>query len=80
MRYLSNRPEHLNYHAAVAAELPIGSGAIESAHRYVLQSRLKRAGAWWTLENLRNMLALRVLRANREWDEYWTPCDQPKAA
>ena len=79
-RYLSNRPEHLNYHAALAAELPIGSGAIESAHRYVLQSRLKRSGAWWTLENLRNMLALRVLRANREWDEYWNPRDQPKAA
>ena len=79
-RYLSNRPEHLNYQAALAAELPIGSGAIESAHRYVLQSRLKRSGAWWTLDNLRNMLALRVLRANREWDEYWNPVDQRKVA
>ena len=79
-RYLSNRPASLNYQGALAAGLPIGSGAIESAHRYVLQNRLKRAGAWWTLDNLRNMLALRVLRANREWDEYWSPLDQRKVA
>ena len=79
-RYLSNRPTGLNYQGALAAELPIGSGAIESAHRYVLQSRLKRSGAWWTLDNLHNMLALRVLRANREWDEYWNPVDQRKVA
>ena len=30
--------------AKLAAELPIGSGEIESAHRYIIQSRLKRAG------------------------------------
>ena len=79
-RYISNRPNFLDYQRALAVGLPIGSGAIESAHRYVIQNRLKRAGAWWTLDNLHNMLALRVLRANREWDEYWNPADQPKAA
>jgi hypothetical protein len=30
--------------------LPIGSGEIESAHRYVAQQRLKRPGAWWRVE------------------------------
>ena len=79
-RYISNRPDFLDYQRALAAGLPIGSGAIESAHRYVIQNRLKRAGAWWTLDNLNNMLALRVLRANREWDEYWNSADLPKVA
>ena len=46
-------------------------GAIESAHRYVMQTRLKIAGAWWKVENLEKMLALRVLRANGGWDDYW---------
>ena len=78
-RYLSKRPDFLDYQKALAAGLPIGSGAIESAHRYVIQSRLKRAGAWWTLENLNNMLALRVLRANREWEDYWSQVDQKAA-
>ena len=49
----------------------IGSGEIESAHRYVIQIRLKIAGAWWKVENLSKMLALRVLRANRGWEDYW---------
>jgi len=79
VRYLSNRTDHLDYQGALAAELPVGSGEIESAHRYILHSRLKRAGTWWTADNLANMLALRVLRANREWDEYWTRIDQQAA-
>ena len=78
-RYISNRPDFLDYQGALAAGLPIGSGAIESAHRYVIQSRLKRAGAWWTLDNLDNMLVLRVLRANREWEDYWSQVDQKAA-
>jgi hypothetical protein len=36
-----------------------------------MQIRLKMAGAWWKVENLEKMLALRVLRANGGWDDYW---------
>jgi len=78
-RYISNRTDCLDYQGALAAGLPIGSGEIESAHRYIIQSRLKRAGAWWTLDNLENMLALRVLRANREWHAYWSQGNQQAA-
>lgn len=70
-RYLHNRPNQLDYKGAIAAELPIGSGEIESAHRYIIQSRLKLAGSWWTVENAAAMLALRVLRANQDWPDYW---------
>ncbi len=59
-RSLSNRTTLLDDQGALAAGLPIGSGEIESAHRYIIQSRLKRAGAWWTLDTLENRLALRV--------------------
>ena len=71
LRYLTNRPGQFNYQDALVAGLPIGSGEIESAHRYVIQDRLKRAGAWWKLKNAKHMLALRVCRANQEWDRYW---------
>ena len=70
-RYLTNRPGQFNYQDALMAGLPIGSGEIESAHRYVIQSRLKLAGAWWKKNNAKSMLALRVCRANGEWDPYW---------
>jgi hypothetical protein len=70
-RYLSNRPDHLDYQGALANGLPIGSGEIESAHRYVVQQRLKRPGAWWTPDNAEAMLALRITRANGQWSAYW---------
>jgi hypothetical protein len=70
-RYLSNRLTHLNDQGALAQGLPIGSGEIESAHRSVVQQRLKRPGAWWTPDNAEAMLALRTTRANGQWSAYW---------
>lgn len=70
-RYLSQRLEQLDYEGAIRQDLPIGSGEIESAHRYLIQKRLKLPGAWWLAANAENMLALRVNRANGEWHNYW---------
>ena len=70
-RYLSNRTDQLDYRRAIEKGLPIGSGEIESAHRYVIQKRLKLSGAWWKAENVEPMLILRVVRANDEWESYW---------
>lgn len=70
-RYVSNHREEMNYQAAIEGGLPIGSGEIEGGHRSVVQERLKKAGAWWKLENAKKMLALRVNRANGEWRSYW---------
>lgn len=71
IRYLSNRLECLDYPRAIARELPIGSGLIESAHKHVLQARLKKAGSAWLPENADAIAHLRVLRANRQWDDFW---------
>ena len=71
VRYLENRRTQLGYQDALQAGLPIGSGEIESGHRSVIQERLKLSGAWWGEENARKMLALRVTRANGEWQTYW---------
>ena len=65
-RYIENRPNQLDYQAAIAADLPIGSGEIESAHRYVILERLDIAGAWWTVEKAEQLLSLRVLRVNHQ--------------
>ena len=65
-RYLSARKTQLNYPKALAEGMPIGSGEIESAHRYVAQQRLKRPGAWWRVKHAEYMLALRITRINLE--------------
>jgi len=79
-RYLSNRTEQLDYKTAIEKDLPIGSGEIESAHRYVIQERLKLSGAWWKADNADAMLALRVVRANGQFDKYWAETDLAEAA
>ena len=71
LRYLTNRQQHLNYKDAKARSLPIGSGEVESAHRHVLQKRLKLSGAWWLRQTAENMAQLRVNRANGDWDGFW---------
>jgi hypothetical protein len=69
--YINARRAHMDYAGARAAELPIGSGEVESGHKHVLQKRLKIAGAWWREPNAEMMLQLRTVRANGDWETYW---------
>lgn len=47
----------------------IGSGAIESAHRKVIQKRMKQSGQRWSMEGAQNMLNLRVINSNHQWEK-----------
>ena len=70
-RYLSNRVDCLDYPEADRLGLPIGSGMIESGHRHVLHSRLKKAGSSWLRSHADDIAHLRVLRANCQWQSLW---------
>lgn len=70
-RYFTNRSDQFDDQGAREHGLPIGSGEIESAHRYVVQQRLKHPGAWWSAERAEAMLALRLNWVNGQWDQYW---------
>jgi hypothetical protein len=78
-RYLSNHEPYFDYKSAIESGLPIGSGEVEGGHRWVIQKRLKLSGAWWKEENAEKMLALRVVRANDEWQSYWDEVRQAAA-
>ena len=69
--YMIRRLNQFNYQEAIASDLPIGSGKIESGHKSVLQSRLKIPGAAWLAENASAMSSVRVLKANGNFDNYW---------
>jgi len=47
----------------------IGSGAIESAHRTVVQKRMKLSGQRWSKKGAQHMLNLRVIYMNQQWDK-----------
>lgn len=76
-KYLHRFHDAVDYEKARASGYPTGSGEVESAHRYVPQKRLKIPGACWSPSNLNPMLALRVLRENEWWDDFWA-ADAPR--
>jgi len=69
--YLTRFRDAVNYNAFREQGIPLGSGEVESAHRTVPQKRMKLPGTWWHPDTVNPMLALRVVRANDWWDEYW---------
>jgi hypothetical protein len=78
-RYLANQEQYFDYKGALERGLPIGSGEVEGGHRWIIQKRLKLSGAWWEEGNAEKMLALRVVRANDEWQSYWDEVRQAAA-
>jgi hypothetical protein len=60
VRYYRVNANRMKYRLYREDGLPIGSGAVESAHRHVLQTRMKRAGQRWALRNARRMARLRA--------------------
>ena len=67
--YLSNNKKRFNYRGARVGGYPRGSGAIESANKFICHTRLKRSGAWWLVPSCNNMLKLRCAIVNGTFDD-----------
>ncbi len=68
--YYRKNKERMKYHEYVQIGCGIiGSGAIESAHRSVVQKRMKQSGQRWSWQGAQHMLNLRVLRKNNDWNK-----------
>ena len=70
MNYYTANQNRMNYkkYQTIGVGL-IGSGAIESAHRTVIQKRLKLSGQRWSMQGARHMLKLRTIKMNNNWDK-----------
>lgn len=69
--YLCKNRELLKYAEALADGLPIATGVIEGACRYLVRDRMDKTGARWSLRGAEAVLKLRALRTNSDFDEYW---------
>jgi hypothetical protein len=67
--YLQNNRTRINYRSQRKAGYPLGSGGIESAHKFICHARLKRSGAWWYVANSNHMLALRCAKYNGTFEQ-----------
>jgi hypothetical protein len=61
INYYRTNDKRMRYAEFHAEGLPIASGVVESAHKHVLQSRMKQAGQRWSLQRGRRMVELRAL-------------------
>ena len=68
IRYLSKNRNRVNFGSAKRAGYHLGSGAIESANKFIGHVRLKRSGAWWYVTNANNILKLRCAKYNGTYD------------
>lgn len=69
--YLEKRRDQIRYAEFMAAGLPIGSGAVESGNKRVVEFRLKGSGMHWAREHVNPMGALRNVVCSDRWDEAW---------
>jgi len=68
--YLNTHLEHLQYPLfKESLQLPIGSGMVESACKWLIQQRFKCVGMRWSRWGFNNLLHLRLAWVNERFDE-----------
>lgn len=70
--YIYNNRDSINYPEYKKRDLFIGSGAIESANKKVIQSRLKLTGQRWSIQAINNVATLRAKQCSDLWNEVVT--------
>lgn len=66
--YIDTNKCHINYPEYVEKGLFIGSGAIESSNKVIVQKRLKQAGMRWNAETAQYMLTLITKWEGGRWE------------
>ena len=58
----------MKYDEYIKKGYQIGSGAIEAAHRNIIQQRMKLSGQRWSKKGAQNMANLRICFQNKQED------------
>ena len=70
--YLTNLAPYLDYATALENGWPIATGIVEGACRHLVKDRMDITGARWGLAGAEAILKLRAIKANGDFEEYWT--------
>lgn len=69
--YLLGHKEYMRYDKYLATGLPVGTGVIEGACRYLVKDRMDLTGARWGLDGAEAVLQLRAMYTSGDLEEYW---------
>ena len=67
--YISNNVNNIDYATYIENGYFIGSGAIESGNKLILQQRLKQAGMRWNVDTAQPMLTLKTKQESGLWED-----------
>ena len=70
LRHIEKRATCMNYDELIAADLEIGTGAVEGAIKNVIGKRCDHGGMRWIKERAEAVLQLRCIEINGEWDVF----------
>lgn len=68
--YFERNLTYMDYATYLARGWPIASGVIEGACRHFVKDRMELSGMRWTLTGAENLLRLRAVAENGDWDAY----------
>lgn len=68
--YITNNIDKINYPEYKSKGYFVGSGAIESANKVIVQRRLKQAGMRWSVLGAQALLTLRAKVESNLWDSH----------
>jgi hypothetical protein len=71
LAYFEKRRAQIAYADFRARGYPIGSGAVESANKLVVEARLKGSGMHWDRASVSPMVCLRNLLCSDRWADAW---------
>ncbi|MDP2706936.1 MAG: ISKra4 family transposase [Burkholderiales bacterium] len=77
--YLDNQRSRIHFRSNRRRGIPNGSGAIESANKFLCHARLKVSGAWWLEEKSNAMLRIRCAIHNGTFDSLFRRFIQSRA-
>jgi len=69
--YFERNLPYMDYQTYLANGYPIASGAIEGACRHFVKDRFELSGMRWLQTGAENLLRLRAVAENEDWDEYY---------
>ena len=67
--YVKNHYSGMDYRSFREKGYFVGSGAIESANRYLMQNRMKLPGMRWNKDAAQRMLSLKVREESGQWNQ-----------
>jgi hypothetical protein len=67
LNYYRNNESRMQYKTYLQEGFLIGSGAMESAHRNVVQQRLKLSGQRWSVNGAQQIVNLRAYKKSKQW-------------